>query len=161
MPTDDFDRFEIVGVTYDNQRPDSYDAGTFIGIVVAKQPDRMKVLYVYGTSETEFAWPQFDWGNRWRDKTFAAIVTVEEATVTQREALLGFMPRARLRQLISRERPMVRSESQEYTNFRTAMEHIIAVRKVDIVPNLSKMFRKRKPAKKTVRKKRAVRKKPS
>jgi hypothetical protein len=51
-----------------------------------------------------------------------------------------------------------RPGSEEYAKFRTAMQDIVAVRKVDIVEDLPKMFRDRKPAKKTAGKKRAAKK---
>ncbi len=51
--------------------------------------------------------------------------------------------------------------TEEYLKFRTAMEQIVTVPKADIVSGLPKMFRERKAAKKTTRRKRAATKKPS
>lgn len=45
-----------------------------------------------------------------------------------------------------------KGESEEYVKFRRAMQRIVSVKKGDIVEDLPKMFRERKPRKKAKRK---------
>lgn len=47
-------------------------------------------------------------------------------------------------------------ESEEFIKLKRAIQRIARVRKSDIVANLPKMFRERKPAKKTAGRKRAA-----
>ena len=47
--------------------------------------------------------------------------------------------------------------SEEFVRFNAALKQIVAVKKIEIVEDLPKMFRERKPAKKAARK-RATRK---
>lgn len=61
------------------------------------------MLFVYETQEAEFAWLQFERGNRWIDKTFAAVVTVEEATPSEIEELLRHVSPEKLKRLVTRE----------------------------------------------------------
>jgi hypothetical protein len=63
----------------------------------------MKVLFIYETGETEFAWLQPSRSNRWIDKTWEAIVTVEDATSTEREELLRRVSPEKLRLLLAKE----------------------------------------------------------
>ena len=47
---------EIVSVEYDGLNPDRYEEGTFIAMVVRKENERVKVLFVHEKGNTEFAW---------------------------------------------------------------------------------------------------------
>jgi hypothetical protein len=98
---------EIVSMEYDDLNPDRYEPGVFIGLVVKRQGDRMKVVYADETGETDIAWLTRHNNtvlNRWIDNTFAAIVSVEEASVSQREAFQRWVPLDRQVQIIERER---------------------------------------------------------
>jgi hypothetical protein len=67
----------------------------------------MKVVYAYETGETDIAWlTRHDERvpNRWIDNTFAAIVSVEEASLSQREAFQRWVPADRQSQLLKSER---------------------------------------------------------
>lgn len=64
----------------------------------------MKVLFAYETGEPpEFSWLQFDWSNRWIDKTWGARVAVEEATLSQMEKLRRSVSPEKLKQLLAKE----------------------------------------------------------
>jgi hypothetical protein len=102
---DEFADLRVVSVEYDDQAPDRYDSGTYIGFVAIKLPERMKVVFIHEGGDTEFAWLHVHHGDYWIDKTYAAIVTVEEATPSQRNALLQRVTPERLRQLIRYEKP--------------------------------------------------------
>lgn len=47
---------KIISVEYDGSNPDRYEEGTYIGIVVKREKDRVKVLFVYENGEQEIAW---------------------------------------------------------------------------------------------------------
>lgn len=74
----------IVSLDYDDLNQDRYRPGTFIGMVITVDGDRMKVLYC-DDNQTDFCWLKRHTRNRWIDVTYGAIVSVEEATVAQRE----------------------------------------------------------------------------
>jgi hypothetical protein len=98
---------EIVSVEYDKLRPNKYDDGSFIAIVVRKDQERMKVIFGYSNGLTELAWLTRDderVPNRWKDTTNRAYVTVEEASVSQREAIEHYLSKERLAELLNRER---------------------------------------------------------
>ena len=87
----------IVSVWYDD------DDGTFIGLVVRTEGDRMKVVYPYQTEEIEIAWlTRHDekTTNRWIDNTLRVIVEVEEASPSQKEAFQRAIPAVRRKQLL-------------------------------------------------------------
>ncbi len=50
------DTTEIVSVEYDGLNPDRYEEGTFIGMVVKKENERVKVRFVQEKGDGEFAW---------------------------------------------------------------------------------------------------------
>jgi hypothetical protein len=62
----------------------------------------MKVLFVYDAGD-DFAWLQSIGGNRWIDKTFATIVTVEEATSSEKEDLLRRASSEKLKRLVAKQ----------------------------------------------------------
>jgi hypothetical protein len=93
-------------VSMENDDP-AWEDDTVIGIVVKKDGNRMKVVYAYPNGETVFAWlTRHDERvrNRWIDKTYAAIVHVEEASTAQREAFCRWVPANRRAQLLKSER---------------------------------------------------------
>lgn len=92
-----FAKGAIVSVWYDD------DDGTFIGLVVRAEGDRMKVVYPYQTVETEIAWlTRHDEKvpNRWIDNTLRVIVQVEEASPSQKEVFQLAIPPVRRKQLL-------------------------------------------------------------
>jgi hypothetical protein len=93
----------IVKVEYDGLNPQRYDEGIFIGMVVKRVENRMKVVLAYETGEVDIAWLTPHSQDRWIDKTWAAIVTVEDASTVQREAVLRYLPPERLAQLLKNE----------------------------------------------------------
>jgi len=98
---------EIVSMEYDDLHPERYEPGIFIGIVVRREGNRMKVVYAYETGETDFAWlTRHDEKvpNRWIDNTYAAIVQLEEASVSQRQAFQRWVPANRRKKLLEGER---------------------------------------------------------
>ena len=59
----------IVNVEYDDLNPDRYVGGTYIGVVVKRIDNRMKVVFDYETDEDEIACLTPHGRNRWIDKT--------------------------------------------------------------------------------------------
>ena len=102
-----FAKVKVVSVKYDDLNPERYDEGIYIGMIVKRVENRMKVVFVYETGEVEIAWLTRHDGrasDRWIDKTWAAIVTVDEATPSQREAFQRCVSPDRLAQLLKSER---------------------------------------------------------
>ena len=93
-------------VSIENDDP-NWDEETVIGIVVKTDGNRMKVKWVDPPSETRLSWLTMHAEripNRWIDDTYRAIVRVEEASASQRDAFLHLVPPERLARLIESER---------------------------------------------------------
>jgi hypothetical protein len=97
---DPFATGRIVSVEYDDLNPERYAEGIFVGMVVRRIENRMKVVFAYETGEVEIAWLTPHTRDRWIDKTWSAIVTVEDASKEQREAFLRYVSPERLAQLL-------------------------------------------------------------
>jgi hypothetical protein len=97
---DPFAAGRIVSVEYDNLNPERYDEGIFIGMVVRRIENRMKVVYAYETGGVEIAWLIPHRQDRWIDTTWSAIVTVEDASTEQREGFLRCVSPEHLAQLL-------------------------------------------------------------
>jgi hypothetical protein len=93
----------IVSVGYDGLNPERYDEGIFIGMVVKRVENRIKVVLAYESGEVDIAWLTPHSQDRWVDKTWAAIVAVEDASAAQREAFLRYVPPERVAQLLKNE----------------------------------------------------------
>jgi len=98
--TDPFATGRIVSVEYDNLNPERYDEGVFIGMVVKRIENRMKVVIAYESGEVDIAWLTPHAQDRWIDKTWSAIVTVDDASTVQREAFLRYVPPERLAEML-------------------------------------------------------------
>ena len=95
---------EVISVEYKEPKPKRCAAGTFVGIVVKRETDRMKVLFIYESKKPDIAWFQRSAirADRWIDKTWTTVVTVEEGTLSQREGLLRCLPPEQLKRLINK-----------------------------------------------------------
>ena len=107
---------EIVSIKNDDP---AWEDETVIGIVVKIDGHRMKVVFAIETGVTKISWllrHDEKVPNRWIDKSYAAIVEVEEASMSQREAFQRWVPADRQAQLFESERhlrsPLVDSLSQ-------------------------------------------------
>ena len=103
-PREPYRSLKIVSVKYDGLNPDRYAEGEFVGIVVKRVEDRIKVFSPYEGGQDEIAWLTRHGHDRWIDKTWAAIVTVEDASPSQREAIKRYVSEQRLAQLLKSER---------------------------------------------------------
>jgi hypothetical protein len=100
---DPFANARIVSVEYDDANPERYSEGIFIGLVVKQFEDRMKVVFAYETGEIEIAWLSRHGQDRWIYKTWLAVVTVEDASKSQREAFRRNLSRERLAKILKSE----------------------------------------------------------
>jgi hypothetical protein len=103
---DEFSQEKILSVEYDDQHPDIYEPGVYIGIVVKSKPDgSIKVFSKHENGESDIAWlTQIAATSRWRNFSWSTIVEVEEATPAQRKAFLRRTPPDWLRQFLEKER---------------------------------------------------------
>jgi hypothetical protein len=93
-------------VSIENDDP-GWEEETVIGIVVRKEGNRMKVVFAYEPGTTQISWLTQHVGrvpNRWIDNTYAALVRVEEASVSQREGFERWVPPDRQALLLESER---------------------------------------------------------
>ena len=95
---------KMVSVKYDGLNPDRYDEGEYIGIVVKRVEGRIKVFFPYESGEDEIAWLTRHRDDRWIDRTWSAIVIVDEASPSQRQAIERYVSKERLEQLLKSER---------------------------------------------------------
>lgn len=98
-----FKQCDVIAVHYDENRPDVYEAGVFLGAVIKTSEDRLKVLYLYETGEDDIAWlrPNGQRGD-WIDTTNSAIVRVDEADESQRQDFFSRIPAERVHRLLER-----------------------------------------------------------
>lgn len=99
----DLGDLEILSVHYDESQPNC-EPGTFCGVILRSREKRQKILYIYENGITDTAWIEPKPGGRWIDRTYSAIVTVEDATESQRQDLLRRIQPERLLKMIIRER---------------------------------------------------------
>src|ERR1700694_3859789 len=103
---DEFKDLRILAVDYDDRRPDVYEPGTFLGLVIKTSEHRFKVLYVYKEGGEDIAWLERRQGRpTWTDKTFSAIVSVQEAVESQRLDFFRRISPQCCRERIAQENP--------------------------------------------------------
>lgn len=97
---------DIISIEYDELNPERYEPGIFKGIVVKIDGERMKIVYAYGTGETDICWLAWSHAkveSRWIDKTFSAFVHVEVANTAEIEDFCRLVPLGRQNLFLKRE----------------------------------------------------------
>ena len=97
-----FPKGSFVAVDYPEFEGAYAESGVFIGCVreVKEQERRMKVMFIYHDGSTDDAWLENTVRHKWKDKSFAAMVTISPATEEQKNDVLRCLSSQRRQRLL-------------------------------------------------------------